>query len=189
MMNAFKYLNVPVQEISEPSQLDSVDSIVLPGVGSFPDSMDKINSLGILERLEKEVVEKGKPFLGICIGMQVLASVGHEFKTEAGFNFISGKVVQINTTDFGLRLPHIGWNECNIHRKCSLFEEFQEPPVFYFVHSFHFQPDSEHHIVATCEYGQEIISAIQKDNMFGVQFHPEKSQRDGLKLLSNFSKL
>jgi len=187
--NAYEYLNVTPIEVQEPSQLREVDHIVLPGVGSFPACMKKLQSIGIVEALHKEVIEEGKPFLGICVGMQILATVGYEFKECNGLNWIHGKVDKIDTSVSHLRLPHIGWNECNIKRNCVLFSGIDEKAMFYFVHSYHLQPKSDEHIAAVSEYGTPIVAVIQKENIFGVQFHPEKSQRHGLQLLKNFASI
>jgi glutamine amidotransferase len=187
--NALEYLGLEWLEITEPRKMEQASHLVLPGVGSFPAAMDKLEQMGLADGLHEQVLHKEKPFLGICIGMQILADVGYEFCERRGLGFISGKVQLLDAASHGLRTPHMGWNELTSRRGCPLLAEMPEPCSFYFVHSYHLQPSDPAVTVAYCDYGTEITACVQRDNVFGVQFHPEKSQRDGLQLLKNFSNI
>ena len=187
--NAIEHLQHEHFEVDEPSKLAEATHLILPGVGSFPNSIEKIESLDLMDALREEVLELQKPFLGICIGMQLLADRGHEFEETDGFGFVPGEVNRIDTNNENLPVPHMGWNEVQIDRECPLFQRMPSQPNFYFVHSYKFEPAEQDHHVASCNYGESFCVAIQRENVFGVQFHPEKSQRDGLNLLDNFCKI
>lgn len=187
--NALLRLGREVVEVREPSALGSVSHIILPGVGAFAAAMSKVESLGIADALREHVAVKGKPYLGICVGMQILADAGYEFGEHGGLGFIHGRVDRMDAAAHGLRLPHIGWNDLDVKRRSPLFEGMEERPIFYFVHSYMFHASDEGSVAATCGYGSEVTAAVSRDNVFGVQFHPEKSQRDGLRLLGNFASL
>lgn len=189
VFNALSYLGLDPVRVLEPGQLERVSHIVLPGVGSFPAAMDRLESMGFVESLHDQLSEKGKPFLGICVGMQVLAQIGNEFCERQGLGLVPGAVNRIDTAEQPLTLPHMGWNELVIVRDCPLLANMASPSSFYFVHSYHFCPANAGDLVAYCEYGSQVTACIQRDNVFGVQFHPEKSQRDGLQLLMNFSRV
>ncbi len=186
--NALKFLNADVKISSDPEDLKNADQIILPGVGSFPDGMKNLRALGLIEPLKEEVLIKKKPFLGICLGMQLLASAGEENEGELGLGWISGKVRKFILDENKFRIPHIGWNDVSIKKNDKLWDGIINP-VFYFVHSYHFVPENKNIISAICDYGEEFVAAIKKDNIFGTQFHPEKSQKNGLKLLENFLKI
>lgn len=188
VFNALEYLQIAVEIISAPQQMKKVSHIILPGVGAFRSVMDKMAKTGFIDELREEVVVDKKPFLGICVGMQVLASIGTEFEESEGLGLISGTVERIDAETHGLRLPHIGWNHLSIERESTLFHGMDAEPIFYFVHSYHFVPKNSSATVASCEYGERVVAAVEADNLFGVQFHPEKSQYDGLKLLRNFAR-
>jgi glutamine amidotransferase len=182
--NALDAIGVESIISDNPNDLKKADKIILPGVGAFPDGMKNLKNRGFVEVLEKEVLEKKKLFLGICLGMQLLASDGEEHKLTKGLGWIDGHVRKFNVqSDF--RIPHIGWNDIFIKKENPLFGAIKTP-VFYFVHSYHIIPKDSSVVIATCNYGEEFVVAIQKDNIFGVQFHPEKSQKCGLELLKNF---
>lgn len=174
-------------EITDPTEMDDATHLILPGVGSFPAAMNRLTEMKILEELDRQVNRKCKPFLGICVGMQILADRGFEFSETNGLGWISGDVKQIAAEEHSLSVPHMGWNELVVNQPNDLLRNFPESPSFYFVHSFAFQPADAATRIAVCEYGEEITAIVQKENIFGVQFHPEKSQRDGLQLLKNFS--
>lgn len=166
------------------------DKIVLPGVGSFKDGMKHLGELGLIEILNEEVVKKKKPFLGICLGMQLLASKSYENGETEGFGWINAEVVKFDFSDENkkLKIPHVGWNEITFKNKNTLLENVEEFSDFYFVHSYYFQTDED--IVTTyTEYGFNFISSFNKDNIYAFQFHPEKSQVVGLKLIENFVNL
>jgi glutamine amidotransferase len=183
--NALDAINAEVIISDNPNDLKKADKIILPGVGAFPDGMKNLKNMGFIEVLEKEVLENEKPFLGICLGMQLLASDSEEHKLTEGLGWIDGHVKRFNVDDKNLRIPHMGWNDVNIKKENPLFGAIKDP-IFYFVHSYHLIPKDSSVITATCNYGEEFMAAIQKNNIFGVQFHPEKSQKCGLELLKNF---
>ena len=179
-----------VKIINSANELKNFDKIVLPGQGSFKQCYQSLLSIdGIIDELTSAVLEKQKPILGICVGMQLFSSFGEEDGGSKGFNWIKGKVNKINLTDKNLKLPHMGWNNISINQKSKLFSGIENESHFYFVHSFAFDVENEQFISATTNYSTEIVSAIEKDNIFGTQFHPEKSQANGIKILENFIKL
>ncbi len=175
-----------VIDVQSPRQLDDVSHLVLPGVGSFGRAMRQLESLGLIDALRHQLCDLGKPFLGICVGMQILATRGNEFEECAGLNLVPGEVRLIPAAEAGLRLPHIGWNELRMEQASPLFEGLTDHPCFYFVHSYQLEAADPVAVTATCRYGSDIPAAVQRDNILGVQFHPEKSQQAGLRLLRNF---
>lgn len=189
VINAFKLLGQDILKTRSKEDIEKADAIVLPGVGAFGDAMENLNKFGLVEILDKEVLEKKKPFLGICLGMQLLAKEGTEMGTFAGLGWIEGKTVKIQPSDPSLKIPHMGWNNLEIRSFEGLYKDIQPNAVCYFVHSYHLEPQDPSVVTATAPYGQDITASIQKDNIFGVQFHPEKSQGAGLKILENFVSL
>ncbi len=184
--NALIFLDFNIVEVKKPQQLKCVTHIILPGVGAFASTMRKLKKLNLIDALKEEVLIKKKPFLGICVGMQILASLGHEFEDYLGLDFIEGEVDKIDAESYKLPLPHMGWNELNLRKHSYLFHNMRDSPIFYFVHSYHFIPYDHNVITATAEYGSDLVTVVEKDNIYGVQFHPEKSQHDGIQLLKNF---
>ncbi|MDP3920143.1 MAG: imidazole glycerol phosphate synthase subunit HisH [Candidatus Omnitrophota bacterium] len=185
--NAFKAVGVEPCITRDPSELSAADRIVLPGVGAFGNGMERLRRLGFVRALEENVREKKKPFLGICLGMQLLATKGFEFGEHAGLGWIEGEVRRLESPD--LPVPHVGWNDVAVTQSSPLLEGIGDKADFYFVHSYHFeaaQPDS---VTATCEYGQRFAASVSHGNIFGVQFHPEKSQKAGKHLLENFLRI
>ncbi len=182
--NALESLGVEVVISRNPEDLKRSDRIILPGVGAFPDGMKNLKESGIIPALEEEVLRKKKPFLGICLGMQLLGSVGEEYKETAGLGWLPGRVRRFQTDKKQFCIPHVGWNEVAA-KDNHLFKGLPNP-IFYFVHSYHLVPEDLSAVIATCDYGEIFAAAVQKENIFGVQFHPEKSQKDGLKVLENF---
>jgi len=179
-----------VKIINSANELKNFDKIVLPGQGSFKQCYQSLLSIeGMIDELNSAVLEKQKPILGICVGMQLFSSFGEEDGGSKGFDWIKGKVNKINLTDKNLKLPHMGWNNISINQKSKLFSGIENESHFYFVHSFAFDVENEQFISATTNYSTEIVSAVEKDNIFGTQFHPEKSQANGIKILENFVKL
>ena len=175
-----------IRVTSDPQALAHADRIVLPGVGHFADCMANLNALnGLREALEEQVIKGGKPFLGICVGMQLLADTGLEDGETDGLGWIGGKVAPIKAAP-GLAVPHMGWNEIAPGAPHPVLEGLDADTHMYFVHSYAFTPETPADTAATTTYGTPFAAAVAKDNIFGTQFHPEKSQAAGLKLLSNF---
>ncbi|WP_404382851.1 imidazole glycerol phosphate synthase subunit HisH [Caenispirillum salinarum] len=164
------------------------DRIVLPGVGAFADCRRGLDAVpGMVDALRETVLEKGRPFLGICVGMQLMATKGLEHRTADGLDWISGEVVRIHPRDPALKVPHMGWNELVFDPGAHpMFDGITPGDHAYFVHSYHYVPHDPAHRLATVEYGETLTACVGRDNLFGTQFHPEKSQATGLKLLSNF---
>jgi len=172
---------------SDPAVAASAERIVLPGVGAFADCMNGLKALpGMVEALRRAVLDRGVPFLGICVGMQLLATVGREFGDHAGLGWIPGEVVRLAPSDPTLKIPHMGWNELSFARAHALFEGLEPGAHAYFVHSYAIRPADVSHILAVTEYGGPLAAAVGRDNIVGTQFHPEKSQNAGLTILGNF---
>lgn len=182
--NAFELLKNKVDIINKPSEIKNADGIILPGVGAFGNAIKNLQELGLIEPIKETVIEKKIPLLGICLGMQLLADKSEERGVYDGLSLIPGNICKIQIKD-GYRLPHIGWNEVSIKLRNPLFENINDNGSFYFVHSYRFQCDDEY-VIATTNYAQNINAVVQKGNVFGVQFHPERSQRKGLYLINNF---
>lgn len=164
------------------SEIQKSDFIILPGVGSFGKAMDNLRKLKLVDLLTQEVIKKKKPFLGICLGMQLLATYGNEPVKVKGLGWISGEVVEIKTTK-KLRIPHLGWNNVQItNNRQNFYKEF-DGADYYFVHSYHFKVKDEKDIILKVKYDKPIVAGLQKDNIYAVQFHPEKSQNMGMGLL------
>jgi len=170
---------------ADPTTLALADKLILPGVGAFGDGMRNLTERELIEPLSEMVRTQRKPILGICLGFQLLAEGSDEFGEHTGLGWIPGRVKRIKTDDASLRVPHVGWNDFEQSRDCILFDDVPDPALFYFVHSYHLETKPEI-TVGTCTYGAPICAAVQSGNVFGTQFHPEKSQRHGLKVLQNF---
>lgn len=184
VLNLVRSLNHDVTVSNSEKEIEAATHLILPGVGAFGAVMQKIRSNLCIPHLEEVVFADRKPFLGICVGMQVLASCGYEFGQYEGLNWIPGDVTQLEPS--GNPLPHVGWNSLERQFPSGLTKEMNNCEDFYFVHSFAFRPENSAHVVATTVYGEEFVSIINRDNIYGVQFHPEKSQSAGRKLLENF---
>jgi glutamine amidotransferase len=180
------------QQIVVTSDADVVakaERIVLPGVGAFADCMSGLSAVpGMVDVLKDAVLKRGVPFLGICVGMQLLADVGREFGDHAGLGWIGGEVVKIAPSDPSLKIPHMGWNELKIEHAHPLLANIPAGGHAYFVHSYHFRAKNPRDVLATTDYGETLTAMIGRDNIAGTQFHPEKSQAVGLTLLANFLK-
>lgn len=175
--------------IRKIDDFEQASHLVLPGVGSFDKAMENLNDLGLVNALKKTALEKKIPLLGICLGMQLLARKGFEGKETEGLNLVEGEVKKLEGCRINEPLPHIGWAELDLVKFSPLFQGIEAGKDFYFVHSYHFVPENESVVLTKTDYclkGSGFVSAIQKDNIFGVQFHPEKSQKMGLQLLRNF---
>jgi glutamine amidotransferase len=169
-----------------PEDLIRVERIVLPGVGAFRDCMANLTERGFVDALNKAVLQQKKPILGICLGMQAMARRSFEGGEHLGLGWFEADVVRIKPKDSTLRVPHIGWNDVTYRPDSILFSGHPAQPDFYFVHSYHMACDHPEDIEATCDYGETVTAAIRKDNIFATQFHPEKSQDYGLRLLENY---
>ena len=191
VVNAFESIRQPAVLTDRADDLRRADAIVLPGVGAFCDGMQNLERSGLIDVLTAEVRNGGKPYLGICLGMQFLAEYGDEGAGAQGLGWIPGTVRRLRPSDRRFKVPHIGWNDLDVAREGVLYAELPEPPVYYFVHGYHLTVAAEARaaVTATCWHGEEIVASIEHGNIFGVQFHPEKSQRAGLRLLENFAKL
>ena len=172
---------------SDPDTIRRASRIVLPGDGAFPACRAALfDHRGVFEAMEEAVQTRGQPFLGICIGMQMLATRGHEYAVTPGFDWIPGEVVKITPQDPALKVPHMGWNDLVIDQPHPVFDGISTGNHCYFVHSYRFQVANPAHRLAHVDYAGEISALIGRDNMIGMQFHPEKSQRTGLRLIANF---
>ncbi|MBS3169528.1 imidazole glycerol phosphate synthase subunit HisH [Candidatus Woesearchaeota archaeon] len=184
VLNALSLLGYHYKVSSEKEEIAKAPAYILPGVGAFSEAMTNLQNLGIIDTLKEQILNHKKPILGICLGMQVLAESSTENGFHKGLGIIKGSVMRIDSHK-DIKIPHVGWNNLSIHQKDPLFTRTDEEAHFYFDHSYHIACD--HSIIsATCTHGSEITAAIQSDNIFGVQFHPEKSQKNGLLLLRGF---
>ena len=174
---------------SDPKTIQQSDKIILPGQGSFSDCYLGIKKIpGLSETLNEFVLDKKKPILGICVGMQLFAKIGYESRETKGFGWIDGEVRKINNINKKIKLPHMGWNEIELKKDFFLFSNIRNKSHFYFIHSYEFMTKEKDCVVATTSYGNSIIASIAKENIVGTQFHPEKSQKDGIIILENFLK-
>ena len=172
---------------SNPREVAEADRIVLPGVGAFADCRAGLYGVpGMVEALQREVIERGKPFLGICVGMQLMATRGVEYGIHAGLDWIAGDVVRIDPGKDHLKIPHMGWNELGALKPHALLEGIAARDHAYFVHSFQLKASRPETVLALTDYGGPITAVVGRDNLAGTQFHPEKSQATGLKLIANF---
>jgi len=185
--NAIKFCDntIEVELVSIPEELKNYSKIILPGVGAFHDAMEKINSTGFNEAIIAES-KSGKYLLGICLGMQLLGTCSFEFGKFSGLNIIPGEVHPFDSEKLKLKVPHVGWNSVTHNSENKLFTKIQDQSDFYFVHSFYFKCSDQQFSLAITEYGVDFSSAVKKDNVYGVQFHPEKSQLSGLQMIKNF---
>jgi imidazole glycerol-phosphate synthase subunit HisH len=172
---------------ADPMQVAEAERIVLPGVGAFADCMRGLSSIpGMVEALSDSVLKRGTPFLGICVGMQLLASVGREHGDHTGLGWIEGDVVRLAPLERQLKVPHMGWNTLSLLQPHKLFEGMADGTDVYFVHSYYLRPKNPAEILATTDYGGSIPAIVGRDNIAGTQFHPEKSQAEGLAFLERF---
>ena len=181
---------VNLEVTSDIKKIKSSDKIVLPGQGSFKSCVDSLNKIsGLVETLKDFAITNKKPLLGICVGLQMFADVGYEEAETKGLGWIPGKVSRIDNQKGKFKLPHIGWNEIDIQKESKLFKDIKNKSHMYFVHSYEFIPEDKNLISATTEYSSNIVCSVEKDNIFGTQFHPEKSDKIGLKIIDNFINL
>ncbi len=185
VVNAVESLKRPCRLVQDPAALSDAQGIILPGVGSFGEGMHRLRERRFLDALRREVLEKGRPFLGICLGMQLLATRGSEHGTHEGFNWIPGVADRLPAAP-DLRIPHVGWNDVRIVGGQSLYGGMGGTRTFYFVHSYVLVPNDPGVVTGLCRYGGEFAASIEWNNICGTQFHPEKSHRDGLAVLENW---
>lgn len=183
---ALEFAGADVMITQRPSDIKEADRIVLPGVGSFAQGMRQLEERGFVKVLNDEVITQGKPFLGICLGMQLAAESGEEHGKTRGLGWVKGSVIRLDTTDARVKVPHMGWNDITLTRQSPLFKNIRGALTFYFVHSYHLVSTMQETISAVCEHGLTFAAAIEQNNIHLVQFHPEKSQANGLKVLENF---
>lgn len=182
-------LAMTIEVTSRPEDVVTADRIVLPGVGAFRACKQGLAAVdGMIEALHEAVIEKGRPFFGICVGMQLMAGKGVEHGETDGLGWISGDVVGLEPGDPDLKIPHMGWNELELRVRHPLFDGIESGQHAYFVHSYHLAAKDPAHILATVDYGGPVTAIVGRDNMIGTQFHPEKSQETGLGLIANFLK-
>ena len=193
VINSFKEVakdKVNIEVTSDLNKIKFSDKVVLPGQGSFKSCVDALNKInGLVDTLNKFVIDNKKPLLGICVGLQMFADVGFEEIETKGLGWISGKVSKIDNKNNKYKLPHIGWNQINIVKDSKIFKEIKNNSHMYFVHSYEFIPEDKNVISATTEYSSKIVCSVEKENIFGTQFHPEKSDKIGLQIIHNFISL
>ena len=186
ILNSLEYLGASGEKSSDPEVIRNADALVLPGVGAFPAAMENIRTAGLDQALEEAVIKRGCPILGVCLGMQLFAAEGKEGGGSKGLGWLGGVVEKMDMKE-GMRLPHMGFNSAICQVKDSpLYQDIDQEADFYFVHSYHFVVEDPSDILTLTPYGHGFVSSVARNNIMGVQFHPEKSQSNGLKLLSNF---
>ena len=193
VINSFKEVAKDTVNIKVTSDLDKIkssDKVVLPGQGSFKSCVDALNNInGLVDTLNEFTINNKKPLLGICVGLQMFADTGYEETETKGLGWIPGKVSKIENQDGKYKLPHIGWNQINIVKDSKIFKNIENNSHMYFVHSYEFVPKDKSVISATTDYSSNIVCSVEKENIFGTQFHPEKSDKMGLKIINNFINL
>ena len=193
VINSFKEVakdKVNIEVTSDLNKIRSSDKLVLPGQGSFKSCVDALKKIeGLTDTLNEFVMNNKKPLLGICVGLQMFADIGYEETETKGLGWISGVVSKINNQNGKYKLPHIGWNQINIVKESKIFKNIKDNSHMYFVHSYEFIPNDKNAITATTDYSSNIVCSVEKENIFGTQFHPEKSDKIGLKIIDNFINL
>jgi glutamine amidotransferase len=186
--NMLAYLGIESRISSDHAEIASAERLILPGVGHFQHGMEQLEQLGLIEILKKEVMEKNKPILGICLGMQLLTKHSEEGNL-AGLGFIDAQTKKFELKDASLKVPHMGWNTIDFKKDSQINTGVSTNPRYYFVHSYFVHCATHDDILCTTQYGQEFVSGYQHENIFGLQFHPEKSHKFGMELLANFCKI
>ena len=181
---------VNIEVTADLNKIKTSDKVVLPGQGSFKSCVEALNNInGLVDSLNEFAINNKKPLLGICVGLQMFADIGYEQTKTKGLGWISGKVLQIDNQNGKYKLPHIGWNQINITKDSKIFKDIENNSHMYFVHSYEFVPEDKNVISATTDYSWKIVWSVEKENIFGTQFHPEKSDKTGLKIIDNFINL
>ena len=193
VINSFKEVaqgKVNIEVTSDLNKIKLSDKVVLPGQGSFKSCVDALKKIkGLSDTLNEFVITNKKPLLGICVGLQMFADIGYEETETKGLGWISGKVSKIDNQNGKFKLPHIGWNQINIIKDSKIFQNIENNSHMYFVHSYEFIPNDKNVVSATTDYSSNIVCSVEKENIFGTQFHPEKSDKIGLKIINNFINL
>ena len=193
VINSFKEVakdKINIEVTSDIKKIISSDKVVLPGQGSFKSCVEALNNIGgLVDTLNEFAINKKKPLLGICVGLQMFADVGYEETETKGLGWISGKVLKIDNQNGKYKLPHIGWNEINIIKKSKIFKSIENNSHMYFVHSYELVPNDKNVISSITEYSKKLVCSVEYGNIFGTQFHPEKSDKIGLKIINNFINL
>ena len=193
VINSFKEVakdKVNIEVTADLNKIKLSDKVVLPGQGSFKSCVDALNGIsGLVDALNEFAINNKKPLLGICVGLQMFADVGYEETETKGLGWISGNISKIDNQNGKYKLPHIGWNQINIVKESKIFKGIENNSHMYFVHSYEFIPEDKSIISATTDYSSNIVCSIEKENIFGTQFHPEKSDKIGLKIIDNFLRL
>jgi len=193
VINSFKEVaqnKVNIEVTSDLNKIKSSDKVVLPGQGSFKSCVDALNNIeGLVNTLNEFAINQKKPLLGICVGLQMFADIGYEETETKGLGWMPGKVSKIDNQDGKYKLPHIGWNQINIVKESKIFKNIDNNSHMYFVHSYEFIPSDKNVISATTDYSTNIVCSAEKENLFGTQFHPEKSDKIGLQIIENFINL
>ena len=193
VINSFKEVaknKVNIEVTSDLNKIKSSDKVVLPGQGSFKSCVEALNKIkGLVDTLNEFTLSNKKPLIGICVGLQMFADIGYEETETKGLGWISGKVSRINNQNGKYKLPHIGWNQISIVKESKIFKNIKNNSHMYFVHSYEFIPEDKNVISATTDYSSNIVCSVEKENLFGTQFHPEKSDKTGLQIIENFINL
>ncbi len=193
VINSFKEVakdKVNIEVTSDLIKIKTADKVVLPGQGSFKSCVDALNNIeGLVDTLNGFTINNKKPLLGICVGLQMFADIGYEETETKGLGWVSGKVSKIDNQNRNYKLPHIGWNQINIVKDSKIFKGIENKSHMYFVHSYEFIPEDKSVISATTDYSSNIVCSVEKENIFGTQFHPEKSDKIGLQIIQNFLNL
>lgn len=187
--NIYKNLNIPFKIVKDISEFENITKLILPGVGSFDHAMTSLQNSGMREKLDELVLEKKIPVIGICVGMQMLAKSSEE-GTLNGLGWIDGIVKKFDKSKIkNAPLPHMGWNNLKIEKKNKIFDNLEENPRYYFLHSYYFECENKEDVIATATYGEKFDCMINHKNIYGIQCHPEKSHHNGMQLLKNFGEL
>ena len=190
VINSFREVaqnKVNIEVTSDLNKIKSSDKVILLGQGSFKSCVDALNNInGLVDSLNEFAINNKKPILGICVGLQMFADTGYEESETKGLGWISGKVSKIDNQNGKFKLPHIGWNQINILKESKIFKDIENNSHMYFVHSYEFIPKDKNVVLATTDYSSNIVCSVEKENIFGTQFHPEKSDKTGLKIIENF---